>query len=374
VDSFESQVLICAGVPGMPNLVVGDGSPYPATAIDLAKLLRERGLAVSFADEADQRKYVQHNAADVWVPILEVARDLLIGISGGLFTQLIVDWLGSDEAKKSVLHVEYRITDSDGNVKQFKAEGPGNEVLEAIDSFERQALEMPQRSVLDTKQAGNSSSTRFVYDISKGLERLREGEQAARSVAYRCESGLADEEDHQLLRKAIKALRSAMNWLEGSEYFERAHTALDEAGRFAREYFPEGCTLVYRNSVYFVECPVPLAHNRLGMSSGEIYKSIECSICGDHPQDCAHIKGRIYDDERCVWIIKDVDILEFSFVGRPRHPDARIESMSVGDADLQASLGSEFKPGVPVTCDRCLTVCDGVIFPFKTSLFTHHHG
>jgi hypothetical protein len=39
------------------------------------------------------------------------------------------------------------------------------------------------------------------------------------------------------------------------------------------------------------------AHNRLGMSPGEIYNSIECSICGDHPQDCAHIKGRTYGDE-----------------------------------------------------------------------------
>src|SRR5262245_29205041 len=122
----------------MPNLSVENGRPYPATAIDLAKLIRERGLTASFEDEADQRRYVQHNAADIWVPILEVTRDLLIGISGGLFTQLIVDWLGSDEAKKSILHVEYRIDDSDGNVKQFKAEGPGNEVLEALDSFERQ--------------------------------------------------------------------------------------------------------------------------------------------------------------------------------------------------------------------------------------------
>ena len=138
MTSGESQVLICAGVPGMPNLAVEGGRPYPDTAIDLAKLIRERGLIVSFEDEAGRRRYVQHNAADIWLPILQVTSDLLVGISGGLFTWLILDLLGADEADNSILHVEYRIADSDGNVEEFKASGPGKEVLEALESLERQ--------------------------------------------------------------------------------------------------------------------------------------------------------------------------------------------------------------------------------------------
>lgn len=210
------------------------------------------------------------------------------------------------------------------------------------------------------------------YAVDTGLGKLHEGQQVTRSVARKCEEARAAEEHHQLLRNAIKTIRSAMNWLEDSEHFENAHVALDEAGRLARDYFPEGCTLAYRDDTYFVECPVALAHNRIGMSPGMVIKSAECSICGSHPQDCVHITGRIYDGQRCIRILKDLEFLEISLVERPRQPDARIESMSVDSAELQASLGAEFSLGIPVTCDRCLSVCDGVVRPFEDrSRFPH---
>lgn len=139
MTSRESQVLICAGVPWIPTLAVEGGRPYPDTAIDLAKLIRERGLTVSFEDERERRKYVEHKVADVFLPILQVTRDVLVGISGGLFAMLIADLLGVEGAKKSILHVEYRIVDSDGSVEEFKAVGAGEEVLEALDSFEQRA-------------------------------------------------------------------------------------------------------------------------------------------------------------------------------------------------------------------------------------------
>lgn len=135
--SSDSEILICAGIPDKPGLVVEGGRPYPETAIDVAKVIRERGLTVSFEDERDHRKYVEHKAADVFLPILQVVVGVLEGISGGLFTMIIADLLGPEEAKESFLHVEYRIADSDGNMEEFKAAGPGEQVLEALDSFER---------------------------------------------------------------------------------------------------------------------------------------------------------------------------------------------------------------------------------------------
>lgn len=199
--------------------------------------------------------------------------------------------------------------------------------------------------------------------IDRGLEKLREGRQITQAVARNCEFGQLTEGDHRLVRGAIKTLRSAMNWLEDSEHFESAHAALDDAGRLAREYFPEGCTFAYRNNAYFIECPVALAHNRVAISPGMLIKSAECSICGSDPQDCAHITGRVYDGKRCIRKVNELDILEISFVGRPAHPDARIESMSIDIAELHTSLGSDFTPGIPVTCDRCLSPCDGVVRP-----------
>lgn len=156
-----------------------------------------------------------------------------------------------------------------------------------------------------------------------------------------------------------------MNWLEDSEHFETAHVALDEAGKLARECFPEGCVFPYRDGTYYVECPVALAHNRVGLSPGILIKSAACSICGNDPEDCAHIVGRTYDGKRCIRVINDGDILEVSLVGRPAQPDARIESMSIDINEFRMSLGPDFAPGVPVTCDRCLSACDGVARPFE---------
>jgi hypothetical protein len=52
--------------------------------------------------------------------------------------------------------------------------------------------------------------------------------------------------------------------------------------------------------------------------------------------------------------------LEVSLVARPAHPDARLQSVSVATADVRASLGARFRTGMPVSCDRCLSSCDGV--------------
>lgn len=48
------RVLIRAGVPGKPDLNVDQGKPYPNTTTDVAKLLAERGLIVTYEDERDQ--------------------------------------------------------------------------------------------------------------------------------------------------------------------------------------------------------------------------------------------------------------------------------------------------------------------------------
>jgi hypothetical protein len=204
------------------------------------------------------------------------------------------------------------------------------------------------------------------YGTAEGLAKLRAGREAYEEVARNCSSpGGPTEEDHKKLRAALATLRSAMNWLEDTEHFDAAHDALDKAGSLARMRFPDGCALPYRDGSYFMECPVALAHNRVGMSIGFVARAIECSICGRDPDECPHITGRMYDGERCIRVITELDLLEVSLVGRPREPDARIMSMSVDMSDLRESLGDEFTPGDPVTCDRCLSSCGGVVRPFE---------
>ena len=123
--------------------------------------------------------------------------------------------------------------------------------------------------------------------------------------------------------------------------------------------------VTFEDGTYFTECPVALAHNRVGMSPAFHVKRSRCTICNEDPEDCPHIAGRIYEGKRCQREILDLDIIEVSFVGRPNQPDARIMKMSVDRSDIQDKLGSAFEVGMPVLCDRCLTPCDGVVRPFE---------
>lgn len=193
--------------------------------------------------------------------------------------------------------------------------------------------------------------------IDYGLSRLQEA-QASIASAERFFQRAEREEAESVARGALELFRSAMNWLEDTEEFERAHELIDLAGAYVRRTF--GCSLHQEGTSYSQRCPVALAHNRAGMSVAYVVQGSECSICGEDPNDCAHIAGRVYDGSHCYRLITQADILEISVVRRPRQPDARITSMSVSLEDLQASLGPSWRPGMPVSCDRCLLPCDGV--------------
>ena len=113
-----------------------------------------------------------------------------------------------------------------------------------------------------------------------------------------------------------------------------------------------------------------------------------CSLCGDDVSECEHLPGTAYlvpggpDDlgwcrvccqEVCqhepsktyrvsvVARLREVKINEVSLVSKPAHPEARIQSISVPSSDLQEELGPGFKPGMEVSCDRCLSACEGLI-------------
>ena len=159
-------------------------------------------------------------------------------------------------------------------------------------------------------------------------------------------------------REGLGVLRSALDWLEDTDHFDEAHKALDAAGRQVRTTF--GCCLTfYPGRGYMQECPVALAHNRVGFSVGFIIEESECSICREEPEDCDHITGQTYDGVVCVRVVKKADLFEVSLVDRPREPDARISSLQVPTADLEHTLPAGFY-GKPVSCDRCLHGCTGI--------------
>lgn len=128
---------VLPGVPGMDSLRVDDRVPYPDSVTDFVKVLREHSLQPEYLDERADRRLVGHNAADQWLPILVFAREVLVDANAGLLVELIKAYLGSSEAESSVLHVDWRVAESDGSEEQFRAAGKGQEVLEALNAFER---------------------------------------------------------------------------------------------------------------------------------------------------------------------------------------------------------------------------------------------
>lgn len=202
------------------------------------------------------------------------------------------------------------------------------------------------------------------WAVEKGLDLLGEGRKQEKRARYLTVVPDPLDEAEPTARKALSTLRSAMNWLEFTDHFEAAHAALDDTGRFTRETF--GCHLTWREDQYWQECPVALAHNRVGMSPAMVIGRAECSICRSDPEDCEHITGRTYDGEMCVRVIAEVrQILEVSMVGRPAQPDARLMAVSLGVKQFRERFGAGFVPGAHVNCDRCLYPCDGVSRPFE---------
>ncbi|WP_431896330.1 hypothetical protein [Micromonospora haikouensis] len=200
----------------------------------------------------------------------------------------------------------------------------------------------------------------------EGKKILRRGrDKFERVLALLPFAGPTDELQEEL-RESMRILRSAMDWLEDTPRFKLAHLTLDDAGQLARRRFPQGCRLQLRDGVYYQRCPVALAHNRIGLSPAFTVKEVECSICNGDPEDCDHVKGFEYDGQLCYHTIKEIgELLEVSIVNRPNMPDARIMSISVGNGELRDRLGEQFRPGMVVSCDRCLTKCNGVVRNFE---------
>jgi hypothetical protein len=194
-------------------------------------------------------------------------------------------------------------------------------------------------------------------------------------------------------RNALKHLRSALDWAEDTNKEDDAHAQLDKAGTFIRKTF--GCNFLFEEGTYFQTCPVALGHNRIGFSIGATATRI-CSLCGEDLSECEHLKGnayfvpggyedlghcrvclsttkcdhlpdKIYRASVCAKLI-EIELHEVSLVNRPAHPEARIQKVSISSEKIRQQLGEEFVDGMPVSCDYCLSECDGLFRPNDSTL------
>jgi hypothetical protein len=205
-----------------------------------------------------------------------------------------------------------------------------------------------------TASCGGLMSNHFTQ---RGQELRRSATSRLVDAQQAVEQNGADAE--AIARDALKLYASAMNWLEDTEDFDHAHGEMHAAGRWVRETF--GCELHQDGDRYEQRCPVALSHKRLGVSPEIIVRFAKCSICGNDAQQCEHIAGRAYNGERCYRILENIEVVALTLVSRPAQPDARLLGyLPIAVEDLRQVLPSRWIPGMPVSCDRCLSPCPGV--------------
>lgn len=142
--------------------------------------------------------------------------------------------------------------------------------------------------------------------------------------------------------------------------FESAHELVDEVGTLLRRHYSESCILPYRDGAYYRECPVDLAHLRVGLSPEIRVLESKCSICNLDPEDCDHVPGEMYDGRECVSVITKAEPTAVAIVANPRQLVTRFTSIPAGTtAELSAALGPKFRPGVQLNCGLCLSDCAG---------------
>lgn len=217
---------------------------------------------------------------------------------------------------------------------------------------------------------------------------LTERQQATSKVQEAAElvAGEHRERAEALMRSALGNLRRAFLWDERSQHlFQELH----RLGLSVHDQF--GCEVPKQGESYMVECPVLLAHAKIGFSIGGTSDSI-CSICGEDTFDCEHVRGESYDavearrirgacniclsEKECehkmghrydgvepAHIITNIRLDEISLVERPSNPDAVITSRTLGKDEILESLSAEeravFSYGeTPLDCHHC-AVCDG---------------
>lgn len=138
----ELSITICAGMPSLPGYTVDSGKfPYPDTTIDVAKVIAAHGITVSYEHDRENRQYASLNAADIWLPILQVTHELLIALGAHVLAEIIMGTLGSERANNGQLHFEYRVTDREGELQYLKIDGKGEDVLTAITLFGKRMIE-----------------------------------------------------------------------------------------------------------------------------------------------------------------------------------------------------------------------------------------
>ncbi len=189
-----------------------------------------------------------------------------------------------------------------------------------------------------------------------------------------------------LARGALACAVRAFNLLEELPEADDAHRLVHESGMFVSRHF--GCRIRLQNGWWRWQCPVIIAHLRLGQSVNFTAPRI-CSICRQNIMSdrCSHLPNQIYKvevDDPSHWpcgsrncgsheagtiievcptsLAEEVDsINEISWVASPRDPLARIEAICYTPEQMAILMRAAIPSGThTIECLHCRQACSGL--------------
>lgn len=131
----KPRVLVHPGLPPHLSKPEDDSNVYPASTIDVVKVLKAEGFEVVFSAGERDRLAVTHLAAEVWLPILEFTAAVIAGAGGNLLSQIIERLFKSDD-EDQVVHLKWKVSSKD-RTETFSYDGPSKGAAAAAKRFEK---------------------------------------------------------------------------------------------------------------------------------------------------------------------------------------------------------------------------------------------
>lgn len=276
----------------------------------------------------------------------------------------------------------------------------GRRRAEALELYGRQALQ--HADALWTRAAiAIASVTDRDYEDELGPHRLsslaedgRAGILAAAAPALAWASAMQARGDGRLsgeadARQALRRSVDAFNLLEEHPRLgATAHRRLHVLGELVSVLY--GCNLRAEGRTFADDCPVSIAHRRVGLSPG--FTAVwRCSACGEDFSECDHSVGELVEvvvtrhDGLCnvCWlahceahqlgslvrkrvgrIVTEADIEEISLVPRPRDPLARLTRIDLRPREAHELLrigAIRRRDQGGAQCFRCRGGCGGFL-------------
>lgn len=364
----------------------------PGMTKDVLMTLQEGGVQAQLYSDGKPERELILKSADIILPILMFLSSNALNVGLNLLSSWIYDRLAKRAAyqESPTIRVEYVSIGQGGTIAGWRrVQGPASEVASLL-AKEANLLQSNTLAKIPKKhsQQATRNKTKKLnspYQTSQANAAISVARELLQEAEHFLKEGETDVAE-RLFRKGLSKIREAVLW-EPNVTSHRKY--LHAVGQQVHNIF--GCHLEFRDSMYWVTCPVMLSHTRGGFSIGGSSKTI-CSICGEDVLSCPHIKGRIYDQiparrfkgicnicrsssecgheegqvydgvEAC-GIITEIDLDHVAFVTNPANPLCAIYSYSVPRSDLEEMMPeverSQIVYGETVIyCHHCL-ICDG---------------